>query len=53
MIFFRASASGAPQSAPQERILRPNPGGPLAARRAKGSGLCFFSEVRGLAQCDL
>ena len=32
------------QSGPQGRTLRPNPGGPIAATRAKGSGLSFFSE---------
>ena len=44
MIFLKGLAFTSSQSGPQQRTLRPNPGGPIAAHRAKGSGLSFFSE---------
>ena len=44
MIFLKGLTFTGSQSGPQGRELRPNPGGPIAAGRAKGSGLSFFSE---------
>ena len=44
MVFLKGLGFASSQSGPQERTLRPNPGGPHAAQRAKGSGLSFFSE---------
>ena len=44
MIFLKGLGFTSSQSGPQERTLRPNPGGPLAEGRAKGPGLSFFSE---------
>ena len=44
MIFLKGLSFSSSQSGPQERTLRPNPGGPIGAGRAKGSGLSFFSE---------
>jgi hypothetical protein len=44
MIFLKGLSFSNSQSGPQERTLRPNPGGPVGAGRAKGSGLSFFSE---------
>jgi len=44
MIFLKGLSFTGSQSGPQGRELRPNPGGPIAAGRAKGSGLSFFSE---------
>ena len=44
MIFLKGLSFSSSQSGPQGRTLRPNPGGPVGAGRAKGSGLSFFSE---------
>ena len=44
IIFLKGLSFSSSQSGPQERTLRPNPGGPIGAGRAKGSGLSFFSE---------
>ena len=44
MIFLKGLAFTSLQSGPQGRTLRPYPGGPVAAGRARGSGLSFFSE---------
>lgn len=44
MIFLKGLSFRNSQSGLQGRTLRPNPGGPNAAGRARGSGLSFFSE---------
>ena len=44
LVSSRPSRNLISQSGPQGRTLRPDPGGPIAAGRAKGSGLSFFSE---------
>ena len=44
MIFLKGLSFTSSQSGPQQRTLRPNPGGPNAVGRARGSGLSFFSE---------
>ena len=44
MVFLKGLSFSSSQSGLQERTLRPNPGGPLAVGRARGSGLSFFSE---------
>ena len=44
MIFLKNLGFASSQSGPQERSLRPTPGGAYGNARAKGSGLSFFSE---------